>query len=137
MNGSHNNFKATPYGQPPRFLIRDRDSKYGQAFARVAKGSSIKILKTPYHAPKANAICERFLGSAGRECLHHMLIFGESHLYRVTKEYVQFFNQARPHQGIEQKIPEGSTPMMEDQKRGKTIAFPVLNGLHHDYWRAA
>jgi putative transposase len=58
--------EATPYGRTPRFLIRNRDSKYGEAFMRVAKGSSIEILKTPYRAPKANAICERFLGSVRR-----------------------------------------------------------------------
>jgi hypothetical protein len=49
--------EATPYGQVPRYLIRDRDSKYGQAFTRVARGSSIEILKTPYRVPRANAIC--------------------------------------------------------------------------------
>jgi len=58
----------------------------------------------PYRTPKANAICERFLGSVRRECLDPMLILGGSHLYRVIKEYVEFFNQARPHQGIAQKI---------------------------------
>ncbi len=128
--------EATPYGQTPCFLIRDRDSKYGDAFTRVAKCSSIEILKTPYRAPKANAICERFLGSVRRECLDHILVLGESHLYRVIKEYVEFFNQARPHQGIEQKIPEGIQTEKEERK-GKIIAFPVLNGLHHDYRRAA
>lgn len=61
--------EATPYGQAPRFLIRDNDSKFGPLFARVADGSGIKILKTPYHAPRANACCERFLGSVRRECL--------------------------------------------------------------------
>jgi transposase InsO family protein len=78
--------EATPFGQTPRFLIRDRDSKYGQTFTRVAAGSGIEILKTPYRAPKANAICERFLDSARRECLDPLLILGESHLYRVIKE---------------------------------------------------
>ena len=70
--------EATPFGQAPHFLIRDRDSKYEQAFARVAKGTTIEILKTPYRAPKANATCEQFLGSVRRECLDHMLILGES-----------------------------------------------------------
>jgi putative transposase len=53
--------EATPYGQAPKYLIRDNDSKFGSCFARVAKTSSIKILKTPVHAPRANAVCERFL----------------------------------------------------------------------------
>jgi hypothetical protein len=55
----------------------------------------------------------------------------------VIKEYVEFFNQARPHQGIEQKTPEGITSAGEEQRKGKIIAFPVLNGLHHDYRRTA
>lgn len=129
--------EATPFDQTPRFLIRDRDHKYGDAFARVATGSKIEILKTPYRAPKANAICERFLGSARRECLDHMLILGENHLHRVIKEYVEYFNQARPHQGIAQKIPQGAESERKEERQGKVIAFPVLNGLHHDYRRVA
>jgi putative transposase len=129
--------EAALFGQATRFLIRDRDRKYGQTFTLVAAGSKIEILKTPYRVPKANAICERFLGSVRRESLDHMLILGESHLYRVIKEYVEYFNQARPHQGIELKIPEGNLSEMEDERKVKIIAFPVLTGLHHDYRRAA
>lgn len=129
--------EATPYGQTPRFLIRDRDGKYGEAFMRVAKGSSIEILKTPYRTPKANAVCERFLGSVRRECLDHMLIVGERHLHCVITEYVDYFNRARPHQGIKQKIPDRIGSVEGESRRGKIIAFPVLSGLHHDYRRAA
>lgn len=60
-----------------------------------------------------------------------MLVVGEKHLYRIVKEYVDYLNRARPHQGIEQQIPEGSTSVPEKQGKAKTIAFPVLNGLHH------
>jgi len=63
--------EATPYGHTPKYLIRDHDSKFGPCFARVAATSGIEILKTPYHTPRANAICERFLGSVRRECLDH------------------------------------------------------------------
>ncbi len=129
--------EATPYKQAPRFLIRDRDSKYGEAFTRVAVGTSIEVLKTPYRAPKANAICERFMGSVRRECLDHILVLGEQHLYRVIGEYVEYFNRARPHQGIGQQIPEGDVAVLKEQKKGKIIAFPILNGLHHDYRLAA
>jgi putative transposase len=58
--------EATPYGQTPRFLIRDNDAKFGPLFARVASGSGIKVLKTPFHAPRANAYGERFLGRVRR-----------------------------------------------------------------------
>jgi len=54
------------------------------------------VLRTPHGAPKANAICERFLGSLRRECLDYFLILGEQHLYRVVQEYVGYFNYARP-----------------------------------------
>ena len=128
--------EATPFGHTPRFLIRDRDSKYGQPFARVAKGSSIEVLKMPYRAPKANAVCERFLGSVRRECLDHLLIMGERHLHRAVREYVQYFNQARPHQGIAQRIPARIISERVGPERGRILAIPVLNGLHHDYRRA-
>jgi transposase InsO family protein len=64
---------ATDLGVGPRFLIRDRDDKYGGEFDRIARGVGTKVLKTPVRAPKANAFCERFLGSVRRECLEHII----------------------------------------------------------------
>jgi transposase InsO family protein len=117
--------EATPYGLTPRFLIiRERDSKYGDEFTRVAKASSIEVLMTPYRAPKANAICERFLGSLRRECLDHLLFVGDRHLDRVIKEYVEYFNRARPHQGIGQRIPGGSGPSQPAQGEEGSSRFP-------------
>ena len=124
--------EATPFGQGPRFLIRDNDRKYGSAFARVAKGTGIEVLRTPYQAPKANAICERFLGSLRRECLDHIIILGEGHLRCTLKEYANYFNRARPHQGIGQSIP---CPHESLPHNGRVISLPVLGSLHHDYRR--
>ena len=81
---------------------------------------------------------ERFLGSVRRECLDHFLIFHEKQLSRLLMAYVVYFNQARPHQGIRQQIPEqkaGSVPAQHTS--GKVISFPILGGLHHDYRRSA
>jgi putative transposase len=130
--------EATPYGQTPKYLIRDNDRKFGPNFARVATASGIKVLRTPYQTPQANAVCERFLGSVRRECLDHFLIFHEKHLSRLLKAYALYFNQARPHQGLGQRIPEPavrSTP--SPNQPSKVCAIPVLGGLHHDYQRAA
>jgi putative transposase len=127
--------EATPFGQKPRFLIRDRDRKHGTTFHHFVTGNNIHTLVTPYRAPQANAICERFWGSLRRECLDYFILLGERHLYWIVKKYVTYFNGARPHQGIEQQIPGGYDEA--PAKEGEIIAFPVLGGLHHDYRRAA
>jgi putative transposase len=127
---------ATPFGEGPRFLIRDNDDKFGPHFSLVT--GNIDILKTPVRAPKANAICERFIGSVRRECLDHVIILGERHLQRLVREYVDYFNHVRPHQGIG-RIPDPPTVdrIDESQTDQPVIAVPVLGGLHLDYRRAA
>ena len=130
--------EATPFGEGPKYLIRDNDGKYSSDFDRVATGTRIKVLRTPFKAPRANAICERFLGSVRRECLDHVLILSEQHLRRVLKEYAAYFNQARPHQGKGQQLPEVPDVIAPSgAHRKKIVAFPVLGGLHHDYRMAA
>ncbi len=128
---------ATPYGGQPRFLIRDNDDKYGTAFTHVADSTMIDVLRTPIRAPKANAICERFIGSVRRECLDHILILSDRQLYRLVREYVDYFNHARPHQGIASQIPQPCAADQDNSQEGPIIALPVLGGLHHDYRRAA
>lgn len=130
--------EATPYGQTPTYLIRYNDRKFGQQFARVATTSGIKVLRIPYRTPQANAVCERFLGSVRRECLDHFLILQERQLYHLLKAYTMYFNQARPHQGIGQRIRDPlvlSAPLSNSPNQ--VITTPVLGGLHHDYRRAA
>jgi len=128
--------EATPFDTRPRFLIRDNARKYSTGFERAASG--ITILRTPIRAPKANAVCERFLGSVRRECLDHVLVFDERHLQGVIKEYIAYFNAARPHQGISGQTPIPSTSAdPQSASNSQIVAFPVLGGLHHDYRRVA
>ncbi|MEP7285790.1 MAG: integrase core domain-containing protein [Chloroflexota bacterium] len=118
--------------------MRDNDSKYGAEFARVARGAGIKVLKTPVAAPNANAVCERFQKSVRRECLDHLFVLSQRHLYRIIKAYVAYFNQERPHQGLGQHIPVPPDPCSWVLDTSLPIhAFPVLGGLHHIYRRAA
>ena len=114
-------------------MIRDNDRKYGAHFANVA--AEIEVLRTPIRAPRANAYCERFIGSLRRECLDHILILSEKQLRRAVQEYVSYFNGDRPHQGIYQRVPStlASSPVGE----GEIVARPVLGGLHHAYSRKA
>ncbi len=130
--------EATPFGEAPTYLIRDNDAKYGPHFSAVATGTGIAVLRTPIRAPRANAICERLLGSIRRECLDHIVVVSEQHLRRVVLEYVRYFNHVRPHQGICQRLPvPDEAAGASGGNAGNIIAFPVLGGLHHDYRRVA
>jgi putative transposase len=128
--------KATPFDDHPTYLIRDNDSKFAEQFARVTADRGIQVLKTPYRAPKANAFCERLLRSVRQECLDHFLVFGERHLQRILKDYVAYYNHARPHQGLGQRIPTPLAPT--DPVRGTAVqVISILGGLHHQYRLAA
>jgi putative transposase len=95
----------------------------------------IDEVRTAYRAPKENAYCERLLGSVRRECLDHLLILSTAHLLRVLREYVRYYNTDRPHQGIDQRIPD--PPHAAGPATGAVYATPVLGGLHYVYARAA
>jgi transposase InsO family protein len=125
---------ATPFGEGPRFLIRDRDNKFGADFDRAAEGLGTRVVKTAVRTPDMNATCERFLGSVRRECLDHLIILTERQLLGVLTEYVRYFNDARPHQSLDQNSPNG---VHRPAQSGEVIALPVLGGLHHDYRRVA
>jgi putative transposase len=127
--------EATPWGKGPKYLIRDRDKKYAIHFSAVA--GSIEEVKTPYRTPQANGVCERFMGSLRRECLDHILIHDDRHLERVTKEYtLSYFNQERPHQGIDQRIPDQYELPRSKPTSERITSKTILRGLHHGYSRA-
>jgi transposase InsO family protein len=94
-------------GSPARFLICDNDKKFPFAFDHVLAGEGVRVIRTPLQAPKANAYAERWVQSVRRECLDRMLIFGEHHLRLVMREYVDHYNNARPHRGLRLHPPNG------------------------------
>jgi putative transposase len=100
----------------------------------------MEVVRTPIRDPRANAACERFLGSIRRECIDHTLVLGERHLGRVLAEYVGYFNRARPHQGIGQRTPLPRAAVVRAPRphsKKDVIADAVLGGLHHEYRHAA
>ena len=90
---------------PARYLIHDRDSKFVAAFDTVFAAEGVAIVRTPYRAPNANAVAERWVRSIRQECLDHLLILNEAHLHRVLTTYADHYNHARPHQGLGQRTP--------------------------------
>jgi putative transposase len=117
-----------------RFLIRDNDKKLSQAFDTVFRSESIDVIPTPYCAPNADAHAERWIRSVREECLDKLLNINQTHLRRVMRDYIEFFNNARPHQGIVQQIP---IPLIGHKTAGPVHCRNVLGGIIHDYYRDA
>jgi transposase InsO family protein len=92
-------------GRVIKFLIRDRDAKFVGPFDEIIRSSGARVIKTPVRAPRANAFAERFVGTARRECLDWLPIRNARHLERVLTEFVEHYNTARPHRGIDLEVP--------------------------------
>ena len=122
----------------PRFLVRDRDSKFTRAFDDVFAADDIQTIKTPVQAPNANAFAERWVRTVRQECLDWMLIWGRRHLERVLDEYVQHYNDERPHRGLALRPPRDIE--VRAGPDAVTVAARVgrrdrLGGLVHEYYQ--
>jgi len=115
-------------------LIHDRDDKFTRSFDSIFKSEGVKIIKTPYQAPNANAHVERVIRSIREECLDRIIILNEKHLRFVLKQYEKYYNEARPHQGINQSIPNKPPP---SPAKGNIKRRSYLGGLLNDYYREA
>jgi putative transposase len=119
-----------------RFVIRDRDSKYTLAFDSVFDAEGIQVIATPPRALRANAICERIVGTLRRELLDRILIFGPGHLRRVLAEYAIHYNAHRPHQSLGQRSPDTDPAVPApaiDLTSTRIRRRPVLGGLINEY----
>jgi putative transposase len=118
------------------FLLRDRDSRFTNAFDAVFTADSIRILTSPPAAPRANAVCERMIGTLRRELLDRILVVNEHHLRRILTIYLYHFNTARPHRTLKQLAPaqaETEPPPVINLADHQIHRRPILNGLTSEY----
>jgi transposase InsO family protein len=122
---------AFPWNEAPDYLIRDRDGSYGHAVTRRLAAMGIRDHPTSPRSPWQNGHAERLIGSIRRECLDHVVVFGEDHLRRILAAYADYYNELRTHLSVGKDAP-GHRPV---QRCGQLIARSLLGGLHHQYCR--
>jgi transposase InsO family protein len=123
-----------------KFLIRDRAGQFTSSFDAVLTAEGITILASPLQAPRANAICERMIGTLRREVLDRLLIVNEQHLRRVLTGYLMHYNTARPHRALGQLSAgqaDGRPPEPINLAEVRICRKQVLDGLTHEYYVAA
>ena len=123
--------EAYGWKEAPKYLIRDRDAAYGAAFVRRIKAMGIRDRPIAPRSPWQNGYAERLVGSIRRECLDHVIVFGERHLRQVVRAYQRYYNEARTHLSLSKDAPEPR----EVRAIGRVHSVPILGGLHHQYIR--
>src|SRR5215468_246449 len=126
--------EAFPFGAAPRFLIHDRDAKYGTEVSAAIRSLKINAVWTSFESPWQNGVAERWVGSCRRELLDHVIALNERHLKRLLSEYVSYHHEDRTHLGLGKGTPGCRTRCVTS---GRVLSHDRLGGLHHRYDRAA
>ena len=122
------------FDETTKYVIRDNDGIYSHEFKQTIKQFGLEDTPTAPRSPWQNPFCERVIGTLRRECLDHMIILNETHLYDILHEYIfEYYNASRTHMSLGKDSPEHRSI----HKDGKIVSKPILGGLHHVYSRAA
>jgi transposase InsO family protein len=127
--------EAFPWDTAPRYLLRDRDRIFGKDFVDQVKAMGIKQVLSAPRSPWYRAYVERVIGTIRRECLDHVIVFGEHSLYRHVAEFLEYYHRSRTHLALMKDSPEPRPVQTPDF--GRIVSMPVMGGLHHHYERRA
>ena len=125
--------EAFPFDQIPRYLLRDRDKIFGDTFRAQVKDMKIKEVLSAPRSPWQRAYVERVIGSIRRECLDHVIVFGEASLRRTLSSYFSYYHHTRPHLSLAKDSPEPRR--IQRPELGPVVSVPQVGGLHHRYER--
>jgi putative transposase len=128
--------EAFPFEVAPKYLILDRDAKFGPDVAAIVKAMGISPKRTSYRSPWQNGVAERWVESCRRDLLDHVIVLNERHLKRLLSEYVRYYHEDRTHLGLCKQTPS-CRPRAEAAMNPRVISQARLGGLHHRYDRAA
>jgi transposase InsO family protein len=128
---AHQLTEAFPWDEAPRYLIRSRDRIYGDVAMRRIRVMGIRDKPIAPSSPWQNGFAERLIGSIRRECVDHIVVWGEAHLRRILRAYASYYNGTRTHRSLDKDAP-AFRPI---QRIGDIAGYPILGGLHHHYVR--
>jgi transposase InsO family protein len=123
--------EAYGWQQAPQYIVRDRDCVYGDVFIRRLRAMGIRDRPIAPRSPWQNGYAERLIGSIRRDCLDHVVVFGERHLRHLLGSYQRYYNDARTHLSLNKDAPASRAV----QAVGRVVANPHFGGLHHQYVR--
>ena len=126
--------EAFPFGVAPRYLILDRDAKYGLEVPTAIRTLKIRPVRASFESPWQNGVAERWVESSRRDLLDHVIAVNERHLKRLLSEYVRYYHEDRTHLGLGKGTPVGR---IRSVASGRILSHDRLGGLHHRYDRAA
>jgi len=126
--------EAFPFGSAPRFVLFDRDAKYGTEIPAAMRSMKIKCVRTSFESPWQNGVAERWVESCWRDLLDHVIALDERHLRRLLSEYVRYHHKDRTHLGLGKETPNCRA---HSKASGRVLSQERLGGLHHRYDRAA
>src|SRR5258708_6486251 len=126
---AHQLTEACGWEPAPSYVIRDRDCVYGEVFKRRLRAIGIRDRPTAPRSPWQNGHAERLIGSIRRECLDHVVIFGERHLRHILLSHMEYYNDARTHLSLNKDAPIPRAV----QTVGRILPTQILGGLHHRY----
>ena len=130
--------EAFPFDTAPRYLILDRDGKYGNLVPDTLKSWGVKPVRTTRKSPWQNGVCERWVLSVRRELLDHVVVLGENHLRRLLSGYIRYYHEDRCHLALEKDTPNRREVTPRPSPTAKVVGLPRVGGIHHRYqWQDA
>ena len=126
--------EAFPFEPAPRFLIFDRDAKYGFEVPDTVRSLRMSPVRTSFESPWQNGVAERWVESCRRDLLDHIIAVNERHLKRLLADYVNYYHDDRTHLGLGKGTPDRR---IRSVASGRVLSEERLGGLHHRYDRAA
>jgi transposase InsO family protein len=126
--------EAFPFESASKFLIFDRDAKYGLEVPVAVRRLKINPVRTSFESPWQNGVAERWVESCRRDLLDHVIAVNERHLKRLLSEYVRYYHDDRTHLGLSKETPGGRVRVAA---QGRVVSHARLGGLHHRYDHAA